>query len=108
MGGSYFGRNMDGGRLVIIGFLGGAMEKVYLLAVAAKRVIVSGSMLRPRTAAEKAAIADVLYKKVWPILSAGRCLPIIYKVFPLLSAADAHRRMEAGDHIGKIVLKVAE
>jgi NADPH:quinone reductase len=50
----------------------------------------------------------VLYNKVWPILSAGRCLPIIDKVFPLLSAADAHRRMEAGDHIGKIVLKVAE
>jgi NADPH:quinone reductase-like Zn-dependent oxidoreductase len=56
----------------------------------------------------KADIADDLYKKVWPILSAGRCLPIIDKVFPLLNAADAHRRMEAGDHIGKIVLKVAE
>jgi NADPH2:quinone reductase len=113
MGGSYFSRNVDalarGGRLVIIGFLGGAMaEKVDLLAVATKRVIVTGSMLRSRTAAEKAAIADDLYKKVWPILSAGRCLPIIDKVFPLLSAADAHRRMEAGDHIGKIVLKVAE
>jgi NADPH:quinone reductase-like Zn-dependent oxidoreductase len=65
-------------------------------------------MMRPRTAEEKAAIADDLYRKVWPILSAGRCWPVIDKVFPLVNASDAHRRMEAGEHIGKIVLKVAD
>jgi NADPH:quinone reductase len=113
MGASYFDRNMDAlalnGRLVIIGFLGGAYaEKVNLMAVGAKRAIVTGSMMRPRTAEEKAAIADDLYRKVWPILSAGRCWPVIDKVFPLVNASDAHRRMEAGEHIGKIVLKVAD
>ncbi|WQO70637.1 NAD(P)H-quinone oxidoreductase (plasmid) [Sinorhizobium medicae] len=113
MGGSYFDRNIAalarGGRLVVIGFLGGTIaEQLDLQALALKRAVVTGSTMRARTAAEKAEIADDLRAKVWPILSAGRCLPIVHEVFPFSRAADAHRVMEAGDHIGKIVLAVPD
>ena len=113
VGAPYFARNIEAlardGRLVIIGLLGGARAKeVELGAIMAKRAMVTGSTLRPRTAAEKAAIADALRAKVWPILNAGRCWPIVDSVFPLERAPDAHRRMEAGEHIGKIVLKIGE
>jgi putative PIG3 family NAD(P)H quinone oxidoreductase len=112
MGGSYLNGNISAlamdGRLVMLGFLGGARANdVDLLAILGKRAVVTGSLLRARTAAEKAAIADQLQKHVWPALAAGRCLPIIDKVYPLADAAQAHARMEGGDHIGKIVLQVA-
>ncbi|RON43642.1 NAD(P)H-quinone oxidoreductase [Pseudomonas frederiksbergensis] len=111
MGGSYFNNNVAAlameGRLVMLGFLGGAHAKdVDLLAIMAKRAIITGSLLRSRTQEEKAAIAQGLYEYVWPVLSAGRCLPMIDKVYPFKDAAQAHARMEAGDHIGKIVLKM--
>ncbi|WP_282381824.1 MULTISPECIES: NAD(P)H-quinone oxidoreductase [unclassified Pseudomonas] len=112
MGGSYLNGNISAlamdGRLVMLGFLGGARANdIDLLAILGKRAVVTGSLLRARTAAEKAAIADQLQEYVWPALSAGRCLPIIDKVYPLADAAQAHARMEGGDHIGKIVLQVA-
>ena len=112
MGGSYLNGNISAlamdGRLVMLGFLGGARANdIDLLAILGKRAVVTGSLLRARTAAEKAAIADQLHEHVWPALSAGRCLPIIDKVYPLADAAQAHARMEGGDHIGKIVLQVA-
>ena len=112
MGGSYLNGNISAlamdGRLVMLGFLGGARANdVDLLAILGKRAVVTGSLLRARTAAEKAAIADQLRDQVWPALAAGRCLPIIDKVYPLAEAAKAHARMEGGDHIGKIVLQVA-
>ena len=112
MGGSYLNGNISAlamdGRLVMLGFLGGARANdIDLLAILGKRAVVTGSLLRARTAAEKAAIADQLLEHVWPALSAGRCLPIIDKVYPLADAAQAHARMEGGDHIGKIVLQVA-
>ncbi|UVK95543.1 NAD(P)H-quinone oxidoreductase [Pseudomonas atacamensis] len=112
MGGSYLNGNISAlamdGRLVMLGFLGGARANdIDLLAILGKRAVVTGSLLRARTAAEKAAIADQLQEHVWPALSAGRCLPIIDKVYPLADAAQAHARMEGGDHIGKIVLQVA-
>jgi putative PIG3 family NAD(P)H quinone oxidoreductase len=113
IGASYFARNvaslaMDG-RLVIIAFLGGAkVENVALNAIVARRAVVTGSLLRPRSGAEKAAIAEALHQRVWPVLTAGRCWPVIDSVFPLERAADAHRRMESGEHIGKIVLRVSE
>lgn len=111
MGGSYLNGNISAlamdGRLVMLGFLGGARANdVDLLAILGKRAVVTGSLLRARTAAEKAAIAGQLQEHVWPALSAGRCLPIIDKVYPLADAAQAHARMEGGDHIGKIVLQV--
>ncbi|MCX4218849.1 MULTISPECIES: NAD(P)H-quinone oxidoreductase [Pseudomonas] len=110
MGGSYLNGNISAlgmdGRLVMLGFLGGARANdIDLLAILGKRAVVTGSLLRARTSAEKAAIADQLREHVWPVLAAGRCLPIIDQIFPLAEAAKAHARMEAGDHIGKIVLK---
>ncbi|MBK5413330.1 NAD(P)H-quinone oxidoreductase [Pseudomonas sp. TH31] len=111
MGGSYFNNNVAAlameGRLVMLGFLGGAHARdVDLLGIMAKRAIITGSLLRARTQEEKAAIAQGLYEYVWPVLSAGRCLPMIDQVYPFTDAAKAHARMEAGDHIGKIVLQM--
>ncbi|WP_248744556.1 MULTISPECIES: NAD(P)H-quinone oxidoreductase [unclassified Pseudomonas] len=112
MGGSYLNANLGAlamdGRVVMLGFLGGARANdVDLLTILGKRAVVTGSLLRARTSAEKAAIADQLREHVWPILAAGRCLPIIDKIYPLTDAARAHAHMEAGEHIGKIVLNVA-
>jgi putative PIG3 family NAD(P)H quinone oxidoreductase len=111
MGGSYLNSNVAAlaleGRVVMLGFLGGAVAKeVDLLAIMAKRATVTGSLLRSRIREEKAAIAQQLREHVWPILAAGRCLPMIDEVYPLTHAAQAHARMEGGDHIGKIVLRV--
>ncbi|MGY2364397.1 NAD(P)H-quinone oxidoreductase [Pseudomonas azotoformans] len=112
MGASYLNNNLKAlamdGRLVMLGFLGGAKaNEVDLLTILGKRAIVTGSLLRARTKAEKAAIADQLREHVWPVLSAGRCLPMIDQVFDYTQADQAHARMEGGDHIGKIVLRVA-
>lgn len=111
MGGSYLNGNISAlamdGRLVMIGFLGGARANdIDLLAILGKRAVVTGSLLRARTSSEKAAIASQLREHVWPVLAAGRCLPIIDQVYALADAAKAHAHMEAGDHIGKIVLKI--
>ncbi|WP_243048649.1 NAD(P)H-quinone oxidoreductase [Dyella sp. RRB7] len=113
MGGSYFADNLDtlarDGRLLIIGVLGGPVaERVNLHAIMAKRAVITGSTMRPRTTREKTAIAEALQKHVWPALAQGRCVPIIHAVYPLERAADAHRMMEASEHIGKIVLEVGE
>lgn len=95
------------GRLAIIGFTGGQVaERVDLLPILARRLVVTGSAMRPRSAAEKGAIAAELKAQVWPLLDAGRCKPVVAHVFPLAQAADAHRLMEAGGYFGKIVLKV--
>ncbi|GAA0703975.1 NAD(P)H-quinone oxidoreductase [Dyella marensis] len=112
MGGSYFERNVAAlardGRLVVIGFLGGIhAEQVDLQALVLKRATVTGSTMRARSGAEKAEIANDLRAHVWPVLAAGRCLPMVHEVFPLVRAEDAHRLMESGEHVGKIVLKVA-
>lgn len=112
MGASYLNDNLKAlamdGRLVMLGFLGGAKaNEVDLLTILGKRAIVTGSLLRARTKDEKAAIADQLREHVWPVLSAGRCLPMIDQVFDYTQADQAHARMEGGDHIGKIVLRVA-
>ena len=111
MGGSYLNQNIAAlsmeGRLVMLGFLGGAHAKdIDLLAIMAKRAVVTGSLLRSRTREEKASIAEQLREYVWPVLATGRCLPIIDKVDALTEASQAHARMETGDHIGKIVLRV--
>ncbi|TWC48948.1 putative PIG3 family NAD(P)H quinone oxidoreductase [Pseudomonas sp. SJZ080] len=111
MGGSYLNANIAAlgmeGRLVMLGFLGGAHAKdVDLMAIMSKRATITGSLMRSRTREEKASIAEQLREYVWPVLAAGRCLPMIDKVYPLADAAQAHARMEGGDHIGKIVLRV--
>ncbi|QRM54632.1 NAD(P)H-quinone oxidoreductase [Sinorhizobium sp. BG8] len=109
IGAAYFDRNLQSlardGRLSIIAFLGGTfVEKVSLAPIMLKRLRVTGSTLRPRTAAEKRDIRDALLTDVWPLLDEGRLAPVIHAVFPLAEAAAAHRMIEHGQHIGKIVL----
>jgi len=111
MGAAYFEDNLAtlarDGRLLLIGFLGGGVaERVNLQTIMAKRAIVTGSAMRPRSAKEKAAIAASLREQVWPVLAQGRCLPMIHASYPLVRAADAHREMESSQQIGKIVLEV--
>jgi NADPH2:quinone reductase len=113
VGAAYFGRNLRclalDGRLVIIAFLGGAeAEKVDLRPIMVRRLTVTGSTMRPRSTAEKGAIAAELRAKVWPLLEAGKVAPPIHKVFPLDQAAAAHALMESSEHIGKIMLRVAD
>ena len=72
-----------------------------------RRLTVTGSTMRPRTAAQKGAIAEALRAKVWPVLDAGRCAPVIHQVFPWREAAEAHRLMESSAHVGKIMLDLA-
>lgn len=112
VGAGYFNRNIASlapdGRLIIIAFLQGArVMEANLAPILMKRLTVTGSTLRPRTTAEKAAIAASLREQVWPLLDAGRCAPVIHAAFPLVDAAAAHQLLESGTHIGKIVLDVA-
>ena len=109
VGAAYFGRNLRclklDGRLVIIAFLQGHVaEKVDLRPIMVKRLTVTGSTMRPRTTAEKGAIAQALEAKVWPLLAQGKARPRIFRTFPMDQAAEAHRLMESSTHIGKIML----
>ncbi len=97
---------MDG-RLVIIAFLEGSKAAEFdFLPIMLRRLTVTGSTMRPRTTAQKGAIARELHEKMWPILDAGRCAPVIHATFSLAQAAEAHRLMETSSHIGKIMLTV--
>ena len=113
VGAPYFPRNiralaMDG-RLVQIAFLQGAkLDGFDLTPVMTRRLTITGSTMRPRSTAQKGAIAAALRDAVWPVLSAGRCGPVIHQVFPLAEVAAAHRLMESSAHIGKIMLHVAD
>jgi NADPH:quinone reductase len=108
VGGDYFPRNIEAlavdGRLVQIATLGGAKSEIVLPAIMQRRLTITGSTLRARSIAEKGAIATALAERVWPLLESGRVKPIVYRTFPLREAAAAHRLMESGEHIGKIVL----
>jgi len=110
VGGSYIERNYaaaaQGGRIVQIAFLGGAKAEVNFTQLMMKRLVHTGSTMRPRTVAEKAEIARALEAKVWPLIAAGKIRPLIDRTFPLAEAAEAHQWMEQGDHVGKIVLVV--
>ncbi|MGO4871739.1 MAG: NAD(P)H-quinone oxidoreductase [Roseiarcus sp.] len=110
VGGDYVARNYAAaavdGRIVQIAFLRGQKVEIDLHVVMAKRLTHTGSTLRPRSAAEKAMIADALHARVWPLLEQGRCKPIVDSLFPLAEAAEAHRRMESSAHVGKIVLTI--
>ena len=108
VGGDYVERNyraaaMDG-RIVQIAYLRGQKPTIDLQALMHKRLVHTGSTLRPRSPEEKAVIADALREKVWPLLEAGRCKPLIDSVFPLAEAGKAHTRIDSPDHVGKIVL----
>jgi putative PIG3 family NAD(P)H quinone oxidoreductase len=110
VGGDYLSRNLDvlatDGRLVQIAVLGGAKGTLNLIAMMQRRLTLTGSTLRARPVAEKGAIAAQLRLNVWPLLDAGTVRPEIHETFPLSRAADAHRMMESGVHIGKLVLVV--
>lgn len=109
VGGDYLARNIaacaDSGRIVSIAFLNGAKATVNFAPVMLKRLTLTGSTLRPRTVAEKAAIATALEAKVWPLLATRRVAPVMDSTFRLAEAARAHARMETSAHIGKIVLE---
>ena len=94
------------GRLLQIAVLQGAKAEVNLVRVLRQRLTITGSTLRSRTVEEKGAIADAVEKAVWPLVEAGKIRPVVYATFPLKRAAEAHRLMESGSHIGKIVLTV--
>ena len=110
VGGDYVARNIAAlaadGRMVSIAFLKGAKVEVNLMPVMLKRLTLTGSTLRARSVGFKAAIAQRLREKVWPLIEKGRIKPVIHATFPLARAADAHRLMESSAHIGKIVLEV--
>jgi putative PIG3 family NAD(P)H quinone oxidoreductase len=110
VGGDYTSRNLDlladDGRLVQIAFLKSSTTELDLMPVMRRRLTITGSTLRPQSVAAKGAIARALEARVWPLLAAGAVRPVIHAVVPLARAADAHRMMEEGRHIGKIVLDV--
>jgi NADPH:quinone reductase len=108
VGGDYTVRNLDAlaveGRLVQIAFLKSPQVTLDLSQVMRRRLWITGSTLRPRSVDEKSALARDVETHVWPLIESGRVRPVIDRVFPLAEAAEAHRRMEAGLHVGKIVL----
>jgi NADPH2:quinone reductase len=112
VGGDYVPREIDcladDGRIAVIALLGGTKAQIDLGQVLRRRLSISGSTLRPRPVAFKARIARELREQVWPLIEAGKIKPVIHKVFPLDGAAAAHTLMESSEHVGKIVLTVAD
>jgi NADPH2:quinone reductase len=112
VGGEYVARNLDSlavdGRLVQIAVIGGAKAQINLVPILQRRLTFTGSTLRPRPVAEKAAIARALREHVWPLLESGAVAPVIFATYPLRDAASAHRVMESSEHIGKLVLVVRQ
>ncbi len=108
IGGDYLDRNLRAlavrGRLVQISVQAGPKATIDLSRVMTRRLTITGSTLRPRSVEEKGAIADAVREHVWPLIAAGRMAPVIDSVFPLAQVADAHRRLESGAHVGKVVL----
>ena len=109
--GDYVPRNLkclaEDGRHVTIAVLGGAKAELNMAVVMMRRYCLTGSTLRPRSDAFKAALADEIAADAWPLFARGEIAPVMDKTFPLAEAAAAHARMEAGEHVGKIVLEVA-
>ena len=110
VGAAYFDKNMDalnvGGRIVYIAALAGGMLEVPIMRIMQKRAVLTGSTLRRRSADEKARLAAEIERVVWPWIAAGQLKPAIDATFPLEDAAKAHARLEAGEHVGKVVLTV--
>lgn len=109
--GEYVARNLkclaEDGRHVTIAVLGGMQAEINMAQVMSRRLTLTGSTLRPRSDAFKSALADEIAQTAWPLFADRELKPVIDTVFPLSDATAAHARMEAGDHIGKIVLEVA-
>lgn len=110
IGAKYLAQNIDalavGGRLVIIGLQGGRKAELDLGALMGKRAAVIGTTLRARPVDEKATIVAAVREHVWPLIEAGHVRPIVDTVLPITEAAEAHRRVEASEHIGKVLMRV--
>jgi NADPH2:quinone reductase len=110
VGGNYVPKELkclaDDGRLVFIAFLGGQKTELDISELMRRRLVMTGSTLRPRPVEFKGAIARRLKEVIWPLIEAGKIKPQIFKTFPLAQASEAHRLMETSQHIGKIVLTV--
>ncbi|NQE63849.1 NAD(P)H-quinone oxidoreductase [Caulobacter sp. RHG1] len=110
VGASYFDKNLDalntGGRIVYIASLGGAVLEVPVMKIMQKRAVITGSTLRPRSSDEKARLAAEVERIAWPWVAAGKLKPIVDATFPLADAAKAHAHLEAGEHVGKVVMTV--
>jgi len=108
VGGDYLPRNLDclaeDGRHVSIAVQGGLSAEVNIVRIMTRRLTLTGSTLRPRSTGFKSLVADEIARSVWPFVEEGRLRPVVHTTFPLAQAAEAHRLMEAGDHVGKIVL----
>lgn len=111
VGGDYLPRNLsalaEDGRHVSIAFQRGASAEIHIADVMRRRLTLTGSTLRPRPVEFKTMVADEISKTVWPYVAGGRLKPVMDSSFPLAEAAAAHARMEAGEHVGKIVLEIA-
>ncbi|MEA3163038.1 MAG: NADPH:quinone reductase [Verrucomicrobiota bacterium] len=113
VGGPYIEKNISllrlEGRLIQIAFLqGNTVSNFNFLPIMIRRLTVTGSTLRPRTVQEKASIAQALRENIWPLLETGQIMVVVYKIFNLSEAAEAHRTIESGQHTGKIVLRVSQ
>ena len=110
LGGSYLEQNVRslavGGRLAVIGVMGGRKGELDVGRLLVSRLSILGSVLRPRSVEEKAAIIRAFERDVMPHFASGTIAPLIHHVYPLEQAAEAHRAMEAGEHFGKLVLRV--
>jgi NADPH2:quinone reductase len=110
VGGDYVPKELkclaDDGRLVFIAMLGGSKTELDINEVLRRRLVVTGSTLRPRPVEFKGAVARRLEEVVWPLIEAGKIRPVIYQTFALAQASEAHKLMESSQHIGKIVLEV--
>ena len=111
VGGDYLPRNLaclaDEGRHVSIAVQRGATAEIAIGDIMRRRLTLTGSTLRPRSVEFKTMVADELAQTVWPYVEGGRLRPVIDSSFALSRAAEAHARMEAGEHVGKIVLEIA-
>ena len=112
VGGDYVARNLElaarDGRIVSLSFIKGSRVEIDMMPVLLKRLILTGSTLRPRSAEAKAGIAKNLRTRIWPLIESGEIRPLIAARFPLADAAESHKLMESSKHIGKIILTVAE
>ncbi|WP_020594429.1 NAD(P)H-quinone oxidoreductase [Kiloniella laminariae] len=112
VGGDYIQKDISAlaadGRLCFIAFLGGPQTTVNFMPVMLKRLTITGSTLRARSGDFKSDVAEKLKQQVWPLLETGKVTPVLYKILPLVQAAEAHKLMESSQHVGKIMLKVAD
>jgi len=112
VGGDYVARNLElaakDGRIVSLSFIKGSRVQIDMIHILLKRLIITGSTLRPLSSEAKAGIAEKLYAKIWPLIESREIKPLIAARFPLEDAAESHRLIESSKHIGKIILTVAD